>query len=81
MWVQPALFPEFSTIFYAYEIDCFGNGDTYWEVYDDGDTMIGYYEPENFGDFLDFARSINYDVHINTQESWEAMINDEYPSL
>jgi hypothetical protein len=71
MWVQPALFPKFSTDFYAYEIDT-GRG-VYWEVYDDGDTMIGYYEDNEFATFLDFARAINYDVYINTYESWEAL--------
>lgn len=73
VWIQPALFPEYPQIFWAYEIESHG---TYWEVFDDGDTMIGYYEPEDFGDFLDFARSIHYDVLINTQESWEALINE-----
>lgn len=75
VWVQPALFPKYNTEFYAYEIDCFGNGDCYWEVFDDG-VCVGTYEPEEFLNFLDFARSINYDVLINTQESWEAMINE-----
>lgn len=74
-WIQPALFPKFSTDFWAYEIDCFGNGDCYWEVWDEFGICVGTYEPDEFGEFLDFARSINYDVLINTQESWEAMIN------
>lgn len=72
VWVQAAMFPQFPQIFYAYEIDCFGNGDVYWEVFDDG-ICIGTYEPDEFGNFLDFCRSINYDVKINTQESWIAM--------
>jgi hypothetical protein len=71
VWVQPSLFPEFPTNFYAYQMD--GGHGIYWEVYDDGPTVIGVYEEEEFNDFLDFARSINYDVLINTYESWEAM--------
>jgi hypothetical protein len=76
-WIQAALFPDFSLVFWAYEVDCFGNGDCYWEIFDDSGFLQSI-EPENFGDFLDFCRSINYDVLINTQESWEAMINDDY---
>lgn len=73
VWIQAKMFSEFPPVFYAYEIDDFGNGDYYWEVYDDGDVMIGWYEREAFADFLDFARSINYDVLINTYTSWEAL--------
>lgn len=73
VWIQPSLLPEYPTTFWAYEMDDFGNDDFYWEVYDDGDTMIGYYNSEEFADFLDFARDINYDVKINTQQSWIAM--------
>jgi hypothetical protein len=76
MWVQPALFPEFPLVFYAYEMDAYGR---WWEVYDDCGTMVASIEPEDFGDFLDFSRSINYDVKVFTYESWEAM--DEYSSV
>jgi hypothetical protein len=75
VWVQPALFPKFPPVFYAYEMEAHG---TWWEVYDDSGFLQSI-EPEDFGDFLDFCRQINYDVRINTQESWEAMIN-ELPS-
>ena len=73
VWIQSALFPEFPLVFYAYEIDDFGNGDRYWEVYDDGDTMIGYFEADEFPAFLDFAREINYDVCLFTYDSWIAL--------
>lgn len=73
VWIQPALFPEFSRIFYAYEIDDFNNDDRYWEVYDDGEVMVGWYEPDAFPDFLDFAREINYDVCLFTYDSWIAL--------
>ena len=76
VWLQAKLFPEFPPNFYAYEIDCFGNGDCYWEVFDWNDVCVGTYEPDEFGDFLDFARSINYDVLVNTQESWKAMMEE-----
>lgn len=74
MWVQAALFPEFPTIFWAYEMEALGG--RWWEIHDDS----GYLESielDDFADFLDFARSINYDVRINTYKSWEAM-DDEY---
>lgn len=70
VWYQPTLFPEFSTIVYAYEMEAIGG--RWWEIFDDSGFLQSI-EPEDFGDFLDFMRSINYDVKVNTQESWEAM--------
>ena len=72
VWVQGALFPLYPQIYHAYEFEAMGR---WWEVYDDSDTVVASLEPEDFGDFLDFARSINYDVYINTYKSWEALEN------
>lgn len=69
MWVQAAMFPEFPTVFYAYEMEAWGR---WWEIHDESGFLESI-EPEDFGDFLDFCRSINYDVLINTYESWEAL--------
>lgn len=58
---------------YAYEVDCFGNGDTIWEIYTESDEHFSSIPRDFFGDFLDFFRVLHYDVYINTYESWEAM--------
>lgn len=71
VWIQAAMFPEFPQIFWAYEMKALGGH--WFEVYDDSDEMIANVEPENFGDFLDFCRSINYDVKVNTYDSWILM--------
>jgi hypothetical protein len=76
VWIQPSMFPQFPTVLYAYEMETIGG--RWWEVYDDSGYLT-YYEPDEFPDFLDFARHINYDVHINTYESWEAL--DEYATV
>jgi hypothetical protein len=70
VWVQPSLFPEFLQTVHAYEIEAIGG--RWWEIFDDSGFLEGI-EPEDFGDFLDFMRSINYDVRINTYDSWIAM--------
>ena len=71
VWLQASMFPKFPTDFYAYEIEAMGG--MWWEIYDDSPYMVASIEPEDFGDFIDFARSINYDVKVNTYESWVAM--------
>ena len=70
VWYQPTLFPEFSTIVYAYEIEAIGG--RWWEIFDDSGFLESI-EPEFFGDFIDFARTINYDVIVNTYDSWILM--------
>ena len=70
VWVQPSLFPEFPLDIYAYEFEAMGG--RWWEIFDDSGFLQSI-EPENFGDFLDFCRSINYDVLLNTYDSWIAM--------
>ena len=70
MWVQGKLFVEYPPDFWAYEIESMGG--RWWEVHDESGFLEGI-EPEDFGDFLDFARSINYDVRLFTYESWEAL--------
>jgi hypothetical protein len=72
VWIQPSLFPEFPTDFWAYEMEAVGG--RWFEVYDDSSEMIASIEPDDFGDFLEFARSINYNVFVNTLESWEALM-------
>ena len=69
-WVQAAMFPEFPLVFYAYEMEALGG--RWWEVFDDSGFLESV-EPEDFGDFLDFCRQINYDVKVNTYESWILM--------
>ena len=71
MWVQAALFPGFDTDFWAYEFQFLDY--TWWEIFDGDDQRVSVVESDDFGDFLDFAREINYDVKINTVESWIAM--------
>jgi hypothetical protein len=65
---------------YCYEIDALGG--RWWEVYDDNDDVEQQYistvEPDEFGGWLANARTLGYDVYINTYESWEAM--DEFLS-
>ena len=71
-WVQAKLFPDTEVPdFWAYEMSAMGG--TWWEVWDVDGVMCASIEPENFGDFLEFCRTINYDVKVNTYESWEAM--------
>ena len=70
VWLQPTLFPEFPTIVWAYEMEAIGG--RWWEIFDDSGFLQSI-EPENFGDFLDFCRSINYDVKVNTYDSWILM--------
>lgn len=70
VWIQAKLFPDFPPNFHAYEMEAMGG--TWWEVYDESGFLQSV-EPEDFGDFLDFCRQINYDVVINTLESWEAL--------
>ncbi len=70
IWVQAAMFPEFPLVFWAYEFEAMGG--RWWEIHDDSGFLEGI-EPDDFGDFLDFARSINYDVKVNTYESWVLM--------
>lgn len=60
---------------YAYEIDCFGNGDVIWEIFTEYHEFLSTQQAENFGNFLDSALAFGYDVLINTYESWEAMDN------
>jgi hypothetical protein len=68
------------TKLYCYEIEALGG--RWWEVYDDNDDVEQQYistvEPDEFGVWLANARTLGYDVYINTYESWEAM--DEFLS-
>jgi len=65
---------------YCYEIEALGG--RWWEVYDDNDDVEQQYictvEPDDMGAWLANARTLGYDVYINTYESWEAM--DEFLS-
>lgn len=70
VWLQPSMFPQFPQIVWAYEMEAMGG--RWWEIFDDSGFLESI-EPENFGDFLDFCRSINYDVKVNTYDSWILM--------
>ena len=73
-WIQPSLFPNSLPDLYAYEMDWFGARSTSWEIYENHvDAPIAIIESEFFGDFLDNALTLGYDVRINTIESWEAL--------
>lgn len=65
------------TKLYAYEIGGIPQAH-WWEVYDESDDYVSTVEPENMGAWLANARTLGYDVYINTYESWEAM--DEFLS-
>lgn len=71
VWIQAALFPHSSLVFYAYEMEAMGG--RWWEVYDESGFLQSI-EPDDFGDFLDFCRQINYDVNLYTYESWEVIM-------
>ena len=58
-------------ILHAFEIDSDGRGDNYW-IITDGVAEVTKVEVDDFGDYLDTVRSMNYDVRINTLESWFA---------
>jgi hypothetical protein len=60
---------------WAYEMDWFGADSTSWEIWDEsnGDKPVCTVESDDFGQWLDSARCLGYDVLINTLESWEAM--------
>lgn len=74
MWMQPSLFPEFAPELFAYEMDWFGASNTSWEVYENHVAApVAIIESEFFGDFLDTALTLGYDVRINTIASWEAL--------
>jgi len=62
---------------YCYEIDN-GPHSRVWEIHDDSFDMPSTVEPDDFGAWLANARTLGYDVYINTYESWEAM--DEFLS-
>ena len=61
---------------YCYEVEAIGG--RWWEVYDESDRRVSTVEPDEFGGWLANARTLGYDVYINTYESWEAM--DEFLS-
>ena len=56
---------------YCYEIEAMGG--RWWEVYDESDDHVSSVEPDDFDEWLANARTLGYDVYINTYESWEAM--------
>jgi hypothetical protein len=64
------------TKLYCYEIETLG--ENYWEIHDDSFDMPSTVEADEFGGWLANARTLGYDVYINTYESWEAM--DEFLS-
>ena len=61
---------------YCYEIEAMGG--RWWEVYDESDDYVSTVEPDEFGGWLANARTLGFDIYINTYESWEAM--DEFLS-
>lgn len=58
---------------YCYEMEAMGG--RWWEVYDESDGYVSI-DTDEFGGWLANARTLGYDVYINTYESWEAM--DEF---
>ena len=53
-------------------------GGRWWEVYSESDEHVSTVEPDEFGGWLANARTLGFDIYINTYESWEAM--DEFLS-
>ena len=64
------------SIVLAYEVDAMG-GDTYWELYTNNTrTYIATVDSENFGDFLDLARSVGEDeIILFPQEPYQVMVD------
>ena len=62
VWIQAAMFPKFPAEVYAYEFEAIGG--SWWEIQDESGFLQSI-EPDDFGDFLDFMRSINYDVILS----------------
>ena len=54
---------------FAYEMDAGPLGNI-WEVYTDGMGYVLSVPADNFGEWLDIARANDYDVLVNTMESW-----------
>ena len=55
----------------AYELYDEDLDDFYWKVFRE-DNLVIEIDQDDFGDWLDNARSLDYDVLINTIESWLA---------
>lgn len=68
---------------YAYEID--DGSSVYWDIFTEEVNSESYspvylttIEADDFGDYLDTARGLGYDLSINTYSSWLKEIEDEF---
>lgn len=47
-----------------------------WAILNENGDLLDSYEGENFGNILDFWRTLGYDVIITTDESWKALADE-----
>lgn len=59
---------------WAYEMQD-GHGVPVWIIMNEAGEILDSHDADNFGNILDFWRTLGYDVIINTYQSWEAMDN------